>query len=48
MVADGPSVWVLEGDQAIELFKRTYVGDTPGMDTRTAIEFPEIMKSAPR
>ncbi|GDX11762.1 hypothetical protein LBMAG57_35340 [Verrucomicrobiota bacterium] len=48
MVADGPSVWVFDGDQAIELFNREYVDDTPGIESRTAKEFPDIMKRAPK
>jgi hypothetical protein len=48
MVAEGPSVWVFDGDQTVTLFKRTIVDDTPGIDSKTAKEFPEIMKSAPK
>jgi hypothetical protein len=48
MVAEGPSVWVFDGDQTVKLFKRTIVDDTPGIDDKTAKEFPEILKAAPK
>jgi len=48
MVGEGPSLWVFDGDKAVRLVKLTYVDQTPGLDERTAKEFPEIMKNAPK
>jgi hypothetical protein len=48
MVVEGPSLWVFDGDKAVRVVKLTYVDQTPGLDERTAKEFPEIMKNAPK
>jgi hypothetical protein len=48
MVDEGPSLWVFDGDETVRVVKLASVDQMRGLDERTAKEFPEIMKNAPK